>query len=123
MSKKKPTYCPERGDICFLDLDPTSGIEQAKRRPVLVVSDGEFNRRLGLAFVCPITSTPPRHGFHLKLTKSMITNGTVMTEQLKSLDYVARNASYVEKSSDDLIVAASDIVRRIIGFDEFSPLR
>jgi len=114
MSKKKQNYCPERGDICFLDMDPKAGVEQAKRRPVLVVSHGDFNRRLGLAFVCPITSTPPRHGFHLPLGKQMITKGSVMTEQLKSLDYVARKASYVEAAPDELIAVACEIVGRIV---------
>ncbi|MBM4252794.1 MAG: type II toxin-antitoxin system PemK/MazF family toxin [Deltaproteobacteria bacterium] len=114
MSKKKPVYHPERGDICYLDMDPILGVEQDKRRPVLVLSDGEFNRKLGLAFFCPITSTPPRHGFHIKLTNHMMTKGVVIIEQLKSLDYVVRHASFVERASDEVTVAASAILLQII---------
>lgn len=32
-----------RGDVYFVDLDPTRGREQAGRRPVLVVSDDAIN--------------------------------------------------------------------------------
>ena len=45
---------PSRGEIWIVDLNPTSGIEQQGVRPVLVVSEKEFNR-LGLCVVCPIT--------------------------------------------------------------------
>lgn len=34
----------ERGDIYFVDLDPTRGREQAGKRPVLVVSSDRLNR-------------------------------------------------------------------------------
>ena len=45
---------PSRGEIWFVNLNPTAGREQQGIRPVLVVSEKEFNR-LGLCVVCPIT--------------------------------------------------------------------
>lgn len=118
MKKKSSSYLPHRGDICYLDLQPQKGKEQAKRRPVLVISDGRFNKAIGLALVCPITSTPPRHGFHLKLPKNLITCGSIMTEQVKSLDFSARNAAFIEKASDSILVRASEIVRKIIAVED-----
>ena len=114
MSRSLKDYCPERGDICFVDLDPRAGIEQSKRRPALVVSDSHFNKRIGLAFACPITSTPARHGFHIKLEDHLKTKGVVMREQQKSVDYIARNAAFVEKAPDSLITIVSDILKQII---------
>ena len=114
MSKQKKVYHPESGDICYLNMDPQLGMEQSKRRPVLVISDGQFNEKLGLAFVCPITSTEPRHAFHLKLGKQLTTKGTVMVEQLKSLDYMARNAVWIEKAPEDIVLAAIDIIKKIL---------
>ncbi len=35
---------PKRGDIFQIDLTPTQGSEQQGNRPVLVVSDKEFNQ-------------------------------------------------------------------------------
>lgn len=89
-------YIPSRGDICWLDFNPQKGTEQAKRRPALVLSADLFNTK-GLAYVCPITTQKPRHGFHLKLPNELMTRGSVMTEQLKSLDWSARNIEYIEK--------------------------
>jgi mRNA interferase MazF len=39
MNKIKPC----RGDIWFIDLDPTVGHEQANKRPCLIVSTNQFN--------------------------------------------------------------------------------
>jgi mRNA interferase ChpB len=44
----------DRGDIVFVDLDPTVGHEQRGHRPVSVISKAEFNK-LGAALVCPIS--------------------------------------------------------------------
>ena len=45
----------DRGDIYFVDLDPTKGIEQRGKRPVLIVSTTESNK-LSPAIVCPVAS-------------------------------------------------------------------
>jgi len=37
-------YVPRAGDIIWLDFDPQTGREQAKRRPALVVTEESFNR-------------------------------------------------------------------------------
>jgi mRNA interferase MazF/mRNA interferase ChpB len=49
-------YIPERGDLIWLDFDPSSGKEIMKRRPAFVISRKQFNTHLGLAIVAPITS-------------------------------------------------------------------
>jgi mRNA interferase MazF len=49
---------PARGAGWHADLNPTRGHEQARRRPVLVVSEDLFNRGpAGLVIVLPMTST------------------------------------------------------------------
>jgi mRNA interferase MazF len=46
-----------RGDIFFVDLDPTIGREQAKKRPCLIISVHAFNNGpAGLCVILPITS-------------------------------------------------------------------
>jgi mRNA interferase MazF len=46
-----------RGSVWFVDLDPTIGHEQAKRRPCVVVSADTYNQGCaGLVIVMPITS-------------------------------------------------------------------
>jgi mRNA interferase MazF len=46
-----------RGEIWFIDLNPTKGREQAGRRPCLIVSDDRLNRSpADLVIAIPITS-------------------------------------------------------------------
>jgi mRNA interferase MazF len=46
-----------RGEIWFVNLDPTMGREQSGRRPCLIVSDDGLNRsRADIIIVIPITS-------------------------------------------------------------------
>ena len=52
------TSAIRRGDVWWIDLDPTRGHEQAGRRPALVLSVDQLNRSAaGLMMVVPITRT------------------------------------------------------------------
>ncbi|EGG49937.1 toxin-antitoxin system, toxin component, MazF family, partial [Enterococcus faecalis TX1467] len=46
-------YIPKKGDIVWIDFDPAAGKEIQKRRPGLVVSRYEFNRKTMFAVICP----------------------------------------------------------------------
>ena len=50
------TLMPERYEIFFADLNPTTGSEIKKVRPVVIVSQDEMNRYLETVVVCPLTS-------------------------------------------------------------------
>ena len=104
---------PCRGDIIMLDFDPQIGHEQKKRRPALVISANLFNE-LGLAVVCPITRTKPRHGFHLALPAHLQTRGCVMTEQIKSLDYVARAGQFIEAAPFGFVQHVRAVVSQFV---------
>ncbi len=47
---------PRRGDIFWVNLDPTIGSEIRKRRPAVVVSNDAANRRYHQVTVVPLTS-------------------------------------------------------------------
>ncbi len=48
---------PRRGEVWFVDLNPTRGHEQGGRRPALIVSVDAFNRgKAGLVFIVPLTT-------------------------------------------------------------------
>lgn len=46
----------KRGDIYYAGLDPAIGSEQARRRPVLIVSNDANNRAANTVTVLPVTS-------------------------------------------------------------------
>lgn len=96
-------YVPEKGDFITLSFDPQSGPEQKGRRPALVVSNSLFNRTTGLAIVCPITNTDRKIPFHLAIPASSSLTGFIMVEQVKSVDFNARNAKFVEKAATELL--------------------
>lgn len=56
-----------RGEIRWADLNPTRGIEQARQRPVLVLSHNVFNDRSGTVIAVALTSQPQRAAFPLTL--------------------------------------------------------
>jgi len=47
----------KRGDIYFAELSPTRGLEIAKRRPVIIVSNDANNRVANTVTVVPVAST------------------------------------------------------------------
>ena len=93
-----PAYVPEKGDFITISFDPQSGHEQKGKRPALVISNFLFNKATGLAIVCPITNTNRNIPFHLSVPSASSLTGFVMAEQVKSVDYNARKARFVEKA-------------------------
>jgi len=87
-------YVPERGDIAWLQFDPHAGHEQAGTRPALVVSPGSYNRRVGLALFCPVTSQVKGYPFEVVLPPGLKVQGAILSDQLKSLDWRVRRAKY-----------------------------
>jgi mRNA interferase MazF len=96
-------YVPQKGDLIAVTFDPQSGHEQKGRRPALVVSNTLFNRRTGLAIVCPLTNTDRKFPFHVAIADDRNVTGFVMVEQVKSIDFLARKAACIGKASDRLL--------------------
>jgi len=106
-------YIPEQGDIVVLSFDPQSGHEQKGRRPAIIVSNKTFNQHLGLAFACPITNTKRDFPFHIEVKSDNIT-GFIMGEQMKSIDYNARNIKFIEKADQKTINRILGIIDSIM---------
>ncbi len=98
-------YIPKRGDLVWLHFNPHSRHEQAGKRPALVVSDASYNKKVGLALIFPITSKIKGYPFEVPI-KGKIVNGVILSDQMKSLDWVSRNAQYIESIPEGLVVKA-----------------
>ena len=88
------SYCPKRGDVVWLRFNPQSGHEQAGHRPALVLSPESYNRKVGLALFCPITSQVKGYPFEVSLPHGIQVSGVVLSDQVKNLDWKARQASF-----------------------------
>ena len=100
----KPAYVPERGDVVWLDFCPQSGHEQQGRRPALVLSPAAYNGKVGLALFCPVTSTIKGYPFEVPLECRKIA-GVALADQIKSLDWKARNVEFIARSPAPVIDA------------------
>jgi len=103
----------EKGDIVWLNLNPVAGHEQAGVRPALVVSPRSFNAKTGLAFICPITSSMKGYPFEVAVSFDG-RNGVVLVDQLRSVDWKAREAHVVSKVSAVQMSKVCDFLEAIL---------
>jgi mRNA interferase MazF len=96
-------YVPDRGDIVKLSFSPQLGHEQSGYRPALILSSASYNRRSSLALMCPITNQSKGYPFEVPLGEDMETTGIVLSDQIKSFDWRARQAKFIEKAPSDLV--------------------
>ena len=85
-------YVPERGDVVWITLNPQAGHEQAGRRPAVVLSPRSYNGKVGLAILCPITSRVKGYPFEVQIPSGLEVRGAILADQVKSLDWRAREA-------------------------------
>jgi mRNA interferase MazF len=97
------TYVPQCGDVVWITLNPQAGHEQAGRRPAAVLSPKIYNGKTGLAIFCPITNQIKGYPFEVLLTTGMPVAGAILADQVKSLDWRARNAELICILPDETI--------------------
>ena len=97
------TYVPERGDIVWLHFAPQAGHEQAGHRPALVLSPAAYNSKSGLMLCCPITSQVKNYPFEVPVGGVPGVRGVVLTDQIKSLDWRARQARKKGKAPNAVV--------------------
>src|SRR3990167_7341450 len=90
-------YIPDRGDVIWLDFQPTRGHEQSGRRPALVLSPKKYNRLIGLAIVCPITSQ--KKGYNFEVTTTIENReSVVLSDHVRSIAWKRRRPSFIMKA-------------------------
>ena len=87
-------YIPDSGEIVWIMFNPQVGHEQAGRRPALVLSPKAYNGKAGLALLCPITSQIKGYPFEVLIPEGLEVNGGILSDQVKSLDWKARQAEF-----------------------------
>lgn len=95
-------YCPDDGDIIWIDFDPQKGREQKGHRRALVLSPEPYNRRVGLCVLCPITSEVKAYPFEQVVPAGGSTTGAVLCDQVKSLSWRERGSRFIERAPDSL---------------------
>ncbi len=108
-------YQPDRGDFVYLDFTPHAGTEPAGRRPALVVSPQEYNIATGLMFACPVTNQVKGSPFEVAVPEESRITGVVLSNQLRSVDWLARNAEFHGRCPEETILDVLARIEAILG--------
>jgi mRNA interferase MazF len=88
-------YCPETGDIIWIDFDPQKGREQAGRRPALILTDRAYNELTTLCIACPITSRSRGWSFEVAIPDGYPVTGVILADHAKSTSWHERGAQFL----------------------------
>jgi mRNA interferase MazF len=92
-----PAFVPEAGDLIWLTFDHQAGHEQAGRRPALVLSPKAYNRKSGLALVCPVTNQMKGYPFEVPVPRDCGVTGAFLADHVRSLDWKVRHAEWISR--------------------------
>jgi mRNA interferase MazF len=106
-------YVPAAGDLVWTSFDPQAGDEQAGRRPALVLSPASYNGKVGLALACPITSQAKGYPFEVSLTSKRV-KGVVLADQIRSLDWRARQFAFIERAAEETVIAVEELLQTLL---------
>jgi mRNA interferase MazF len=88
-------YVPGQGHAIWLTFDPQAGHGQAGRRPAVVLTPDSYNRKVGLLLACPVTTQVNGYPFEVVLPQGLSVSGVALSDQVKSADWRARQASFI----------------------------
>ncbi len=105
---------PDRGDVVWIDFDPSLGHEQAGRRPGLILSSQKYHQKVGLAIVCPITSRAKGYPFEVPIPDGFKVKGVILSDQLKCIDLSERNVDLIFKIPDTVVEAVQNLAISVL---------
>jgi len=108
------SYVPKRGDLVWLTFDPQAGHEQAGRRPAFVLSPEAYNRKTSLFLACPVTSQVKGYPFEVALPAGLPVSGVILADQIKSLDWKARNAQFAGRTTGEVVEGVVALILPLI---------
>jgi len=108
-------YAPKRGEVVWLEFNPQAGHEQAGRCPALVVSPEAYNRRVGLALLCPITNRLKGYPYEVLLPSGLDISGAILSDRVKSLDWRARQAKRICDAPAEVTEEVLAKLRTLVG--------
>ena len=107
-------WVPDVGDIVWLQFDPQAGHEQAGHRPALVLSPLRYNEKRGMMICCPMTSRIKGYAFEVVASRNP--PSVILADQLKSIDWRARQAAKKGRVSAEILADVQAKIRSLLGF-------
>ncbi len=107
-------YVPDRGDAIWISFNPQAGHEQPGRRPAIVLSPAAYNRKVGLAILCPITSQVKGYPFEVLVPPGLMITGAILSDQVKSLGWKVRRAKLLDRLPTSVTAEVSKKLRTLL---------
>jgi len=98
---------PKRGAIVKLNFQQG----QSGYRPALVLSNSRYTAATGLMVACPITSQIKGYPLEVILPEGLQTQGAVLVNQIKALDWQAQGYNLIEQAPPEVI---EEVLEKII---------
>ena len=115
---KSTEYIPQRGDVVWINFNPQAGHEQAGHRPAVVLSPRTYNDKTHLAILCPITNRVKGYPFEVAIPVGLEVKGVILADQIKSMDWRARNAELIAPLPTETVDAILQKVEMLLARDE-----
>jgi mRNA interferase MazF len=109
----KKSVAPDRGDVIWITLDPVRGHEQRGRRPALVLSPESYNKKIGLAIICPITSKSKGYVFEVPVEIEG-TASFILSDHVRSVDWIDRRAEKIKKAPRAVIAMVQENLKSLV---------
>ena len=93
---------PTQGDIVMVSADPRKGHEQKGYRPYICLSNKLISDYANIAVLAPVSNTARKYPLYIPLENTS-TTGSVLLDQLITIDYNARGFKYVETVTPDFL--------------------
>jgi len=101
---------PVQGDIIKINLNPKKGHEQQGCRPYICLSNKIISDVANIAVFAPISQTKRQYPLYILLNGTK-TAGAVLLDQLVTIDYNARDFSFIETVSPAVI---SELLSKVV---------
>jgi mRNA interferase MazF len=114
LATKSGDYCPDAGDLIWIDLSPTVGHEQSGRRPALVLTSRKYNAASGLCVACPITSRVRGYPFEVTMPNDGPVRGVVLADQARSLSWEKRYVQRINRAPATLVAEVRERIAALL---------
>lgn len=105
---------PKRGDVYWVNLDPTLGSEIKKKRPCVIVSPNVANEVASRVIILPITSSIKNvYKFQVLITLNK-KQGKILAEQVRTVDKM-RLGDKIASLGDETIVLMEQALKVSLG--------
>jgi mRNA interferase MazF len=109
-----PPYCPNMGDLVWINFDPQEGREQWGRRPALVLTPRNYNQRSRLCVLCPITNQAKGYPFEVPIPRGHRVTGVILADQMKSQSWEIREAEFIAAAPPEVLVHTRALIKALL---------